>query len=384
MPPIARLARLRPLPRLALFSTPARAPSRLTSSRPHAPVFAPLPADAAESAAWGASRSGAPGAGAAPLSLGTLSYLFAGTLAVSFVGTVAGLMYVVLTGAAARRAVEALPLLPGNPLVFLDIADGDAPVGRIILQLRADVAPAAAARFAALARAPLGHGYRNSALHGVERGARVFGGDWYGAGRGGGGQAMRVESWALGHVGPGCLALRTTSTTATAVGEEGEGAGGRGAVAGGAGGGAGGRAAVGGAPGGAGESGGGSAGPTVGGASEPLGVTAGGGADAAPAAVGAPPPSPAPPTPTTGAQFYLTLRATPHFDGVHEVIGHVVNEQGFAVLEFLDKRAGYGTRFREGHDFRIARSGVLPEGQALERRDGVGNTTGAGGGRGGR
>jgi hypothetical protein len=45
--------------------------------------------------------------------------------------------------AAAEAAVAALPLLKGNPVVFLDFAVDNVPVGRVVIQLRKDVAPVA-------------------------------------------------------------------------------------------------------------------------------------------------------------------------------------------------------------------------------------------------
>jgi cyclophilin family peptidyl-prolyl cis-trans isomerase len=161
-------------------------------------------------------------------------------------------------------------------------------VGRLVVQLRRDAVPAAADNFLALATAPLGYGYRNSALHGVEKGSRVFGGDFYGSGLAGqaaGGRRVPDEAPPstaappLAHIGPGTVGM----------------------------------------------------------------VTAGPG--------------------TINSQFYVTLRATPLFDGVHPVVGFVQNEQGHALLAYLDKCAaagGAGNRFRPRHDFRIAACGVLP------------------------
>lgn len=207
----------------------------------------------------------------------------AGTI-IAFVGTMGGVVYAALQLKRERAAVQGQPLLEGNPLVYLDVVDGDRPVGRLVVQLRRDAVPAAADNFLALATAPLGFGYRNSALHGVEKGSRVFGGDFYGSGLAGqaaGGRRVPDEapSPPLTHLGPGTVAM----------------------------------------------------------------VTAGPG--------------------TINSQFYVTLRSTPLFDGVHPVVGYVQNEQGHALLAYLDKCAaagGAGNRFRARHDFRIAACGVLP------------------------
>jgi len=330
----------------------------------------PLPGDVADTALWGGSRA-QPKVDAPLPRMSDVALWVAGATMISFVGTLGGLAYMSLSQRAGRSAVQGLPLLPGSPLVFLDVADGDEPVGRIILQLRSDVAPAAVASFAALCEAPLGYGYRSSPLHGVERGSRVFGGDWYGGGRGGmaagaaaEGGVLPVESYALRHVGPGCLAMRTTSVRAASVASGVASAAVSSAVSSGASSGV-----V--TP----------AGSAVSGAM-PAGTATS--ASAAPPSDDRPPTEGIPPaaatTPIIGSQFYLTLRASELFDGVHEVIGHVVNDQGFAVLEFLDRRAGANHHFREGHDFRIARCGVLPAGEPVERHDGGGHTSKLGSG----
>jgi len=108
-------------------------------------------------------------------------------------------------------AVQALPLLPGNPVVYLDVVDGDEPVGRIIIQLRADTVPRTAENFRALCEGSLGWGYKGSPLPTVEKGRRVFGGDFFGAGQSGFsiyGDTFEDESFALPHLGPGTVGMR--------------------------------------------------------------------------------------------------------------------------------------------------------------------------------
>lgn len=111
---------------------------------------------------------------------------------------------------AGARAREA-PLYEGNPVVYLDVADGEAPVGRLVVQLRADLVPATAENFRALCVGAGGWGYRSSPLHAVEKGRRVFGGDPYGAGRAGcsaAGGTFPDESFALRHDAPGVVGMR--------------------------------------------------------------------------------------------------------------------------------------------------------------------------------
>lgn len=119
-----------------------------------------------------------------------------------------------LQDAADRRAVAALPLLAGNPVVFLEVADGDAPpLGRLVFQLRADAVPRTAENFRALAAGAPGWGFRASPLVRAEKGRRVFGGDFFGGGDGPGysiyGDTFEDESFALRHAGPGTLAMRS-------------------------------------------------------------------------------------------------------------------------------------------------------------------------------
>lgn len=112
-----------------------------------------------------------------------------------------------------RAAVEAMPLLPGNPVVFMDITVNDEPIGRLVFQLRKDAAPRTAANFEALCTHSAGFGYRASRLHGGERLGRIFGGDFYGTGTGGHsiyGPTFPDENLeGLGHLGPGTLAMRS-------------------------------------------------------------------------------------------------------------------------------------------------------------------------------
>jgi len=124
----------------------------------------------------------------------------------------AALLALRVRGRADQAAAEAAPLFEGNPVVFLDVADGDAPVGRLVLQLRADAVPRTAENFRALCAGALGWGYKGSPLLHVEKGRRVFGGDFFGGGAGGFsiyGETFADEGFALRHGGPGVLGMRS-------------------------------------------------------------------------------------------------------------------------------------------------------------------------------
>jgi len=130
-----------------------------------------------------------------------------------FLATGGSVVFLYRQVAADRRTVEAMPILEGNPIVFLDISDNDEPVGRLVFQLRADKAPRAAANFLALCLHTAGFGYRHSPLYGGEPRARIFGGDFYGSGSGGysvyGDTFPSEDLSSLLHVGPGTLSMRS-------------------------------------------------------------------------------------------------------------------------------------------------------------------------------
>lgn len=193
--------------------------------------------------------------------------------------------------------VANLPILPSNPLVYMDLADGDKPLGRLVVHVRADAAPRGAAVFVALASAPLGHGYRSSPLLGLEKGARVFGGDWFGSGSGsydpltGAVGALPVETSAadtLLHIGPGAVGFRSFPGTA----HDG--------------------AAL------------------------------------------------------LSSQFYITLRAMPHLDGVGgrggQLVGYVV--EGWPILDVLDRAGRTNGRFNSSYDLRVSSCGILTPAEA--------------------
>jgi cyclophilin family peptidyl-prolyl cis-trans isomerase len=204
--------------------------------------------------------------------------LFVGGFVICLSGTAGAVIYQQRKLRAEAAAVAALPLYEGNPVVYLDIADNDVHVGRLVFQLRRDCVPRAAENFRQLCAGTPGWGYRATALHGIEKQSRVFGGDFFGSGSGGHsiyGETFDDENLsALSHAGPGMLAMRNF-------------------------------------------------GPN-----------------------------------TNNSQFYVTLRALPQLDGVHEVIGSLL--EGFEVLQRLDDCAMPSTpTFHAKHDFRISACGEL-------------------------
>jgi len=102
----------------------------------------------------------------------------------------------------------------GNPRVFFDIAN----MGRIVMELRADVVPRTAENFRCLCTGEKGRGrsgktltYKGSAFHRVIPGFMLQGGDFTrGNGTGGEsiyGEKFRDENFKLKHTGMGCLSM---------------------------------------------------------------------------------------------------------------------------------------------------------------------------------
>lgn len=124
-------------------------------------------------------------------------------------------IYVAIRARSDRNAVESMELIDTNPIAYLEIANGEEPIGRMLFQLRADVAPIAADNFARLCTHTPGFGYRSTAIFGIEKGRRLFGGDFYGSGAGSYsafGETFPDEDGglALRHIGPGTLAMRNS------------------------------------------------------------------------------------------------------------------------------------------------------------------------------
>jgi peptidyl-prolyl isomerase F (cyclophilin D) len=145
---------------------------------------------------------------------GNKALFLAGGFIFLVVGLFGGVIYLSRQRSQDEEAVKAMPLIPGNPVVYLDIGSNGEKVGRIVIHLRADICPKAAANFAALATGSHGFGFRSSPLHGGEKGTRIFGGDFYGNGTGGysiyGPTFPDEDLTTLKHIGPGVVVMRNT------------------------------------------------------------------------------------------------------------------------------------------------------------------------------